>query len=151
MQTTWTIGPRRADATGTIHWSGKDAPELLEFDLPGVRVLEVRGVDVASWSRSGSRVQVWFRRSARDGEVEWAGTMEVPAGPFAAVTPQVADWRLVSDTVRLRAAEGSTLTIERDRGWNPLETPGEPLARRTTSPDAPPVRVVIAPRTDRTN
>jgi hypothetical protein len=96
-------------------------------------------------------VQVWFRKSAREGEIEWAGTMEVPAGHFAAVTPQVAEQRLVSDTVRLRAGEDSTLTIERDRGWNSLETPGEPLARRRTSPDAPPVRVAIAPRTGLTS
>ena len=64
--------PGAADATGTIRWAGKDAPEMLEFVLPGVRVQEVRGADVANWSRSGSRVQVWFRRSIREGE---------PSGP----------------------------------------------------------------------
>ena len=145
LETTWTIGPRRADATGTIHWTGKDAPEMLEFVLPGVRVLEVRGADVASWSRSGSRVQVWFRRSIREGELDWTGTAAVNAVPFAAVTPQIATLRLASNTVQLRAAEGVALTIERDRGWSPLDENGEPLTRRTMSADAPPVRVLIAP------
>lgn len=145
LVTTWTIGPRRADAMGTIHWTGKDAPEMLEFVLPGVWVQEVRGADVASWSRSGSRVQVWFRRSIREGRLEWAGTMAVKAAPFAAVTPQITDLRLASDTVELRAAEGYTLTIERDRGWSTLDENDELLVRRTISGDASPVRVLVAP------
>ena len=144
LETTWTIGPRRADAAGTIHWTGKDAPAMLEFVLPGVQVLEVRGADVASWGKSGSRVQVWFRRSSREGQIEWSGTMAVPKTPFTAATPRAADCRLVSDTVRLLAAAGNALTIERDQGWGPFETPGEPLARRTSNADAPPVRVVVA-------
>jgi hypothetical protein len=147
IETTWTIGPRRADAAGTIEWTARDAPELLEFDLPGVRVLEVRGADVASWGRNGSRIQVWFRRSAREGQIEWSGTAGLPeGGSFAAVTPRLAEMKLTEDVVRLRAIEGYAPAVARDRGWNVVELPGEPVVRRTTSPDAPPVQVRLAPK-----
>ena len=42
VEATWHVGPQRADAVGTVHWSGKDAPALVEFALSGVKVLEVR-------------------------------------------------------------------------------------------------------------
>jgi hypothetical protein len=145
LETTWTIGPRRADAAGTIRWTGKDSLSMLEFALPGVDVLEVLGADVASWARTDSRVQVWLRRSTREGQIEWSGTMAVSKMPISAATPRTADCRLASDTVRLRTADGYSLAVERDEGWLSADLAGEPLARRTTNADAPPVRVVVTP------
>ena len=144
LETAWQIGPKRADAKGILRWSGKDSPEMVEFALPGVKVVEVRGAEVASWTQIGARVQVWFRRSVRDGEVEWLGTVAAPTFPFDAVTPRLTDLRLLTDTVRLDSAVGFAANVERDRGWTAIDNPGESVARRTTNATAPPVRVVLS-------
>ena len=137
---------QRADAAGTLRWSGKDSPEIVEFNLPGVRVLEVRGADVTGWSQSGARVQVWFRRPAKEGEIEWLGTVAAPVFPFDAVTPRIVDLRLVADTVRFHAVEGYAVQVERDRGWTALGSSGEPIAMRTTiNAASPPVRLLLTP------
>ncbi len=146
LNTIWHIGPQRADAVGTLRWSGKDSPEIVEFNLQAVKVLEVRGADVAGWSQSGTRVQVWFRRPVKEGEIEWVGTVAAPAFPFDAVTPRVVDMRLVADTVRFHAVEGYAVQVERDRGWTAFGSAGEPIAMRTTIlATVPPVRLLLVP------
>jgi hypothetical protein len=144
-ETVWQIGPSRADASGVVRWSGKDAPELVEFVIPAVKILEVRGPDVAGWSQTGSRVQVWPRRAAKDGELEWVGTVTAPAVPFEAVTPRPADMHLVDNVVRIGAAGGYAARVERDRGWTHLAVSGETLALHTPNPAAPAVRVLLSP------
>ena len=37
LDTFWHVSPTRADATGTLRWTGKDTAGLLEFTVPGVK------------------------------------------------------------------------------------------------------------------
>lgn len=150
LDTTWHVGPHRADAVGMVRWLGKDAMPLLEFGVPGVRVTEVRGAEVSGWSQDGSRVQVWLRRGGREGEVEWRGTLAI-APPrattppvFDAVTPRVIHLRLVADTLRLRPADGWAARVERAQGWD-VESTADGFTFRATGTAAPPVRLVLTP------
>lgn len=147
--TTWHVGPTRADANGTIRWAGKDGPlAVLEFTLGPVKVSEVRGADVASWSQSGGRVQVWFRKPVVGGTVEWIGTVPTLTGKatpgsftFDAPAPRVADLRLGAQTVRVRPAVGWAVQPDQSRGWKQsaggsrdwVLVPENPAAPRATA------------------
>lgn len=142
LETTWYVGPTRAEANGIIRWNGKDAPPLVEFLLPGVKVVEVRGAEVASWAQVGSRTQVWFRRPVREGEIEWIGTTAVHNLEFDAHAPRLEEMHLLGDTLRIQATEGYAPRIERDRGWMAVR-PGADgmLVFSTTNLATQPVRV----------
>ena len=144
LETTWHLGVARADAEGTIRWTGKDSMGLVEFALPGVKVTEVRGPDVVSWSQPGGRLQVWLKKPTKEGELTWSGVISTPPVPFEVPTPRVVDTRLLASVVRVRAADGFTVAIQRDRDW--VATPSrDSVVFRTTSPTAPPVRVLLSP------
>jgi hypothetical protein len=150
--TAWHVGPHRADATGTVAWQSKEPQSLVEFALPAVKVLEVRGPDVASWNQSGGRVQVWLRTAAREGAVEWTGTA-VPAPTdkpapealaFDPVHPVVAHARHTADDVRVRSVAGWSVKTDRSRGWQTVGAPAGELRFRTDLPAAPPLRVQLS-------
>jgi hypothetical protein len=168
QEVAWRVGPHRADAEGAIRWAAKgDAVPVLEFLVPGVRVLEVRGADVAGWSQPGPtvlglaipgpRVQVWFRKPAREGELRWVGTVTpVPVGKlppdsfvFEAVRPRFVGGRAGSETVRVRVADGWAVRVDRARGWKSAAADGREWAFRADgSPQS--VRLQLsAPRPDR--
>jgi hypothetical protein len=146
--TAWHVGPHRADATGTISWQSKEPLSLLEFTVPAVRVLEVRGPDVASWSQSGGRVQVWLRGGAREGAVEWTATT-VPAPPdglsFDPAHPTVARARHVANDVRVKPVAGWAVKADRARGWQSSDAAAGELRFHTDLPAAPPLRVQLSP------
>jgi hypothetical protein len=153
LVTAWHVGPRRADAAGTVSFSAREPLPLVEFTLPGVRVLEVRGPDVAGWSQSGSRVQVWLR-GVREGAFDWAGTATpAPLGkpapdplPFDPATPKVANARVASDELHVRPIDGWAVRPDRTRGWQALRAPVGELRLRTEAPAAPAPRVLLSPR-----
>jgi hypothetical protein len=142
LDTAWHLAPHRADADGVLKWVGKESVALVEFTLPAAKVTEVRGPDVAAWSQAGARVQVWLKRPSKEGELAWSATVTKPALAFDAVTPQVADAKLTTDTVRIRPAPGFAVRVERDRGWTASES--DALAFDTTNAGAPPVRVIAS-------
>jgi hypothetical protein len=90
-------------------------------------------------------VQVWLRRSTKDGEVNWVGTVNMPPTPFEASTPRIVNGRILTDSVKIQPAERFSLVVERDRGWS--HAPGAPgqFSYRTTNPAFPPVRVAVSP------
>jgi hypothetical protein len=142
LDTAWHLAPHRADADGTLRWVGKEAVALVEFTLPAAKVTEVRGPDVAAWSQAGARVQVWLKKSAKEGEFAWSATVAKPPLPFDAVTPRVADAKLSADTVRIHPATGFAVQVERDRGWTAAES--KALAFTTTNATALAVRVLVS-------
>lgn len=74
-ETIWSLGAR-ADAEGTVRASRTGGLSLIEFDLnPAVAISEVRTTDLESWSRQGSRVQVWLKKPAKDVVVRWVGSL----------------------------------------------------------------------------
>jgi hypothetical protein len=155
---TWRVSPPRAEAEGTITWTAPDPLALVEFAAGGVKVGEVRGPDVLGWSQAGGRVQVWLRRPARKGAVEWVGTLSL--GPAAKPVPdpvvfdvpvmRVYDAKSVTEEVRVRPAGGWAVRVDRDRGWKPVPPDGgREWAFRSDAP-ATPVRLhLFAPRPDR--
>lgn len=148
--TTWHAGPHRADATGTVAWTGKEPLPLLEFTMPGARMLEIRGADVVAWNQSGAKVQVWLR-GVRDGTIEWTATLTpAPTGKpipdsvrFDPLHPHVLNARVVSDEVRVRPIAGWTVKVDRSRGWQMTSTSRGELRFRTELPAAPELRVQI--------
>ena len=150
--TAWHVGPNRADASGTVAWTAKDALPLVEFNLAGVKVLEVRGPEVAEWNQTGGRVQVWLRAPAREGTVEWTGT-GTPAPPtkpgdpvsFDPVHPKVPGSRVTSDEVRVRSASGWAVRSDRFRGWHTTPDPAGALQFLTELQTAPALRVHLTP------
>ncbi len=151
VETSWQVGPARANANGTISWNRKEPVALLEFALPGVHISEVRGAEVGRWNQNAGHVYVWLRRPIKEGELEWTGTTQVTnaqtATPvvFEAAIPRVLDSRLGTDTLRIRPLEKWLLRAERDRGWTPLARKDDGLAFQSTNPTAMPVRVLLTP------
>ncbi|QJW97613.1 hypothetical protein FTUN_5188 [Frigoriglobus tundricola] len=114
-----------------------------------MRVLEVRGPDVAGWGQSGGRVQVWLRAGAREGVFEWTGTTDSGRAtdplPFDPVHPKVLNARVLGDEVRVKPADGWALRPDRSRGWQPMAAPAGELRFHTDQPAAPPLRVLLVP------
>ncbi len=151
--TAWRVGPHRADATGTVAWAARDPVAFVEFNISNAKVSEVRGADVAGWSQSGTRVQVWLRAGAPVGAIEWSGAaVPAPPGkpppdplPFDPAQPKVAHMRLAADEVRVRAADGWAVRVDRARGWQSVPATGGELRFRTDSAAAQPLRVQLTP------
>jgi hypothetical protein len=150
-ETAWRVGPHRADADGTVSWSAKEPLPLLEFNVPGAKVLEVRGADVAAWNQSGGRVQVWVRGAAREGELEWSGTLNLAprdkpapdAFPFDPPQPRVQHAKAASEEVRVRPVEGWSAKADRSRGWQAMSGTSGELLFRSESPAPPQLRVQL--------
>jgi hypothetical protein len=145
--TTWHLGPGRADGSGTVAWTAKDPLPLIEFNLVGAKVLEVRGPEVAALNQAGSRVQVWLRTALREGAVEWTGTAALAAPakqgepvPFDPVHPKVPGARISADDVCVRAAASWAVRTDRSRGWHAAPDAGA-LLFHTEQPNAPALRV----------
>jgi hypothetical protein len=141
--TLWHAGPGRADGSGVVTWQAKEFQPLVEFALPGVKVLEVRGADVAGWNQSGGRVQVWLRPGGRDGSFEWLGSATPADGAFEPAHPAVARGRHQADEVRVRAVPGWAAKPDRTRGWQAAPAAAGELRFTTDLPAAPPLRVQL--------
>jgi hypothetical protein len=123
---------------------------ILEFAL-SASVTEVRGAAVAGWSQTGGRVQVWFRKPAKEGSLEWIGsfTPNPPGKPlqvfaFEPPLPSPVGAKLVHQVVRVRTEESWAARVERDRGWTPA-----PMDERgwsfQASASQPPPRLQLFP------
>ena len=139
VDTAWRVGAARADGEGVVRWSAKDALPLVEFALPAVTVLEVRGPDVAAWGQTGGRVQVWLKKPVRTADIEWVGTLTPPPA-FEPPTPRLPDGKVTAETLRVRVPHGWQTRVERDRGW--AVSPGFTF---TSDGTAAPPRVVVTP------
>jgi hypothetical protein len=153
IETAWQVGPHRADATGRVSWIAKEPLPLVEFTLPGVKVVEIRGADVAAWNQSGSRVQVWLRSAVREGEIEWTGGMvPTPPGkphpnplPVELAHPRVTGARHDRNEIRVRPIDGWHVDVDRSRGWQTLPNPRGELHFRTDLPNPPDIRLRLTP------
>ena len=153
LETSWQVEPHRADAGGTIHWIGKEPLSSIEFMIPGLRMLEVRGQEVRTWSQNAGRVSVWLRKPTNEGELEWMGTASpLPAGqkppdpfPFEAGIPRVLDARLGTALVHIGTVAGWAVRLVRDQGWTGLNHTNDDLALQTTNQTALPVRIALSP------
>ena len=122
----------------------------MEFAVPGAKVLEVRGPGVFGWEQTGGRVQVWLRAGAKEGAVEWHGSLGFGGKPgnellFEPGSPVVAHAQLASAEVRVRTIGGWWVRADRARGWHAAPAPAGELRLRTDGPPAQRPRVRLAP------
>src|SRR5262249_44078134 len=80
----WVVGPQQADLEATATWIGLRGAGLVEWDIAeAVNILDVRGHNVRSWSRTGSRLQIWLDRNVdmpaeRETVVQLVGSAPAP-------------------------------------------------------------------------
>ena len=76
----WQIGPDRVELQATARLTAaQPGLPLVEWEVPSqLRVSELAGPDVRTWSRSGNRVQVWLNRVATETLVTLTGSMPWP-------------------------------------------------------------------------
>jgi hypothetical protein len=150
LETNWQLEPHRAVASGAIHWSAKEAAALIEFTLAGVKILEVRGPEVGLWTQSGGRVQVWLRKAATDCDLDWSGVstqngqQKQAPGPIDVAAPHVLDAQLTTQTLRLRAVDGWSIKVERDRGWSFAASSGDKQVWQSNTMTVQPIRLSLA-------
>jgi hypothetical protein len=57
----WSVGPGRAELSAVGRWVDVPVPGLLQWEVPvGIHLDEVRAPNLRSWSRTGSRLQIWL-------------------------------------------------------------------------------------------
>jgi hypothetical protein len=86
QQVHWHLGRRQAEVRVTARLTARGgALVLAEWQVPaGVSLAEVRGRDVRQWTRTDSRVQVWFERPVAETTVQLTGWLPRPEqGPPA--------------------------------------------------------------------
>jgi hypothetical protein len=151
FDTFWHVGPHQSVASGSLQWVGKENHSFLEFAVPGARMVEIRGADVASWSQVGGRIQVWLRKPGREGSLDWIGaitaTPPLPSGAiaFEPPSPRVTDAHSAAEVLRFQPAEGGSLRIDRDRGWIGVKSLAEGRVFQSMVPTPPPLRVLYLP------
>ena len=117
----WTLSSR-ASVEGTVKLARPSGTVSLEFEVPNSILLdEVRCPDLQSWNRTGSRVQIWLKKSTRDAVVRWSGVwkgyspaggnggvveLPLPRGPASSATP----------VVRVRTTDGWSAVANPSRG-----------------------------------
>jgi hypothetical protein len=137
---TWSIGPRgvNAEARATANWSAAAAAPLtfVEWEVPGAITLhDVRGLNLHSWLRSGTRVIAWLREPAAETTLVWYGSLARGAQTgesafFDAPAIKQDGAATVSTIVRVRAPDGWVVAAENAAG---LGTPVPPVAEREVS------------------
>jgi hypothetical protein len=86
QQVHWQLGRRQAEVRVTARLTARGgALVLAEWQVPaGVSLAEVRGRDVRQWTRTDTRVQVWFERPVAETTVQLTGWLPRPEqGPPA--------------------------------------------------------------------
>jgi hypothetical protein len=140
----WQIGPDRVELQATARLTvAQPGLSLVEWDVPGpLRVSELAGPDVRTWSRSGNRVQVWLNRPATEtlvtltGSIPWPGVtsgqvakLDLPGLQLANVTTTTKVVVQSPPSLAVRLGERRNLALLQDR-----VTP-ESIALQTRSGD----------------
>lgn len=128
QEVAWKVNLQQAEfrATVRLHVPNEDLA-YLEWDAPGVdTITSVSGPDVRHWTRTGTRVQIWFQRSWARTEVQLAGWLPLrpspKGGPVVFALPV---FRLSSSLeprtiVRLISGSDATLLLTDHANLQPL-------------------------------
>jgi hypothetical protein len=125
QQFTWRIGPSLAEFSATAYVADPNGDlALLEWDVPlDLVITTVRGPDIQSWSKTGSRLQVWLRGSSLKAQVRMTGYRSTTEGRFRLPSLPMLSAASSTTTVRLTAVAGMALTSSELRGLYPLPDP----------------------------
>ncbi|HLJ98123.1 MAG TPA: hypothetical protein VKU02_33495 [Gemmataceae bacterium] len=127
---TWYLSPEQANLhVRAILTAAQKDLTLVEWEVPTpVLVTDVRGTEVRSWSRSGSRLQIWLQRALAETTLEWTGSLprpvnqpraafELPCLAVVGATPQ-------TTFLRILAEKGWAVHAEHLRNLGPLPESG---------------------------
>jgi hypothetical protein len=117
QELTWQLGPRGGDLRCVSRWLASTEPlTFVEWDVPAaIAIHDVRGLNVHSWIRLGSRVQVWLREPAQDVSLAWHGSLR-RTGPatetiiYDLPAVRIDGARSATTLLRVRAPEGWALS-----------------------------------------
>ena len=140
---TWNVESDRATGRGTMTWSGGDAVPMIEFQTAS-SLVELRGNEVAAWSQTDGRVQVWLKKPVKDGSLEWIATA-IAAATFDPPLPLAMNARNAIQTLRLRFAAGRGVRVENDKGWRTTADGGRERIFQTDAPLPPPRVQLVLP------
>jgi hypothetical protein len=125
QEITWQVGPRQAEVHATAQVTAPgDGVSLVEWEIPTEVVLaDLRGPDVWTWSRTGSRVQVWLQRSPAQTTLALTGWVrrrsEQPAAPFSLPCLRLIGTAPRWTLVRILGGEGLAVSAAQLRNlWN---------------------------------
>jgi len=108
----YTIG-RRISVEGAMRASTQDSGSA-EFDVPnGLQLHDVWATDLAGWSRSGSRVQVWLNRPMNEVIVRWAGQLPNPTPADGLLELPLPRW----PSAVAKLAEPLAIRVRSAAGW----------------------------------
>jgi hypothetical protein len=128
----WRAGPQQVDLRAALRVTAPQGDlTFVEWEVPEtVTVTQVSGLEVRSWSRSGSRVQVWLRRSVAATELQLSGWWLPPTAPIAA-------YRFELPRLEVHPAQEQT-TLVRLTAGNGLGVAADQLHKLWSWPDARP-------------
>ena len=132
-ETRWTLGPA-VEVEAQVAVTRFSPADSVELDWPeGATLREVRSPELHGWSKSGGRVQVWFRAPTRQAVVTLVGTS--PAAP------PVVGATLDLGAVRAAGVLGtSVLRVRPPAGTEARWVPGKGVALR---PDSTPAETLL--------
>lgn len=93
QEISWHVGPRGLYCDAVMRLTiREDDLAMAEWDVPANLILgEITGPDLRAWSRTGNRVQTWFRQTINKTELEWrAWTTKQPGSEGSAAIPVIA-------------------------------------------------------------
>ncbi len=109
----WQVEPLGAQVHGTARWSAKSPLTYVEWEVPAsVTVLDVRGIGLSEWARTGNRVLAFLREPAAEVTLVWDGSLMrsgPPAETFVFEPPQI--W------LRGAATQTTVLRLRCPEGW----------------------------------
>jgi hypothetical protein len=109
VETTWRVRHRQADFKATVPIKAPaGAVSLLEMDVPAaVRLTRVIGAQVHGWSRTGPRVQIWLKESAKQTTLDLEGWV-----PLAEPAADVREGRFDLPAFRFPHAEAAAALVQ---------------------------------------
>lgn len=126
----WQLDPRIGLVQAKAQWSGASAGlTLVEWEVPSaLKIVEVRGAELRTWSRAGNRVQAWLQRPLSEVALFWTGTLPLSGrsveGTFFDLSA-IRMWGVASQEtiLRLSASLGWQLRTEDVQQIQPLAAP----------------------------
>jgi hypothetical protein len=78
----WQVEPRGAQVRGTARWSATSPLTYVEWEVPAaVTILDVRGLGLSDWVRTGNRVLALLREPAPEMTLVWHGSLSRAGAP----------------------------------------------------------------------